>query len=179
MRGENIQFHLSEKKKLNRFHVRLGKNDIDLFEVGDSGKTTAFPAKKLSEPIGGSDLTYEDLALRFLYWNTGKIVGEEKIGIHDCYKIRITNPTGKGKYDIVYVWAHKKYHALIQVLGYNNAGQPLKSFKITSIMKVGKFHTIKQMRIDTMDPKKNRSKGVTYLEFKKPNKIRSKGGGPR
>ena len=170
MREENIQFHFTGADgKANRFHVRLGEDDIDLFEIR-GGKTLRFPGSKLGQAIGGTDLTYEDIALRFLYWNTATIVGEEKIGIHDCYKLRVVNPTNKGRYGIVNVWVHKKHHALIQVLGYNKAGKPLKSFKITSIMKVGKVHTVKQMRVDTLNPETGRSAGVTYMEFEKPKR---------
>ena len=80
----------------------------------------------------------------------------------------MVNRSGKGKYAQVRVWVHKKSGALIQVVGYNAAGRPLKRFQVESIMKVGDTFTLRRMRVDTIDPVPNRVVGVTYIEFDKP-----------
>ncbi len=56
----------------------------------------------------------------------------------------------------------------MRVVGYNAAGDPLKQFQVTDIMKVGKQFTLKRMRVDSMDD--NKVTGTTYLEFDKPRK---------
>ena len=58
-------------KKARIFHMRLKADRYDLFELKD-GKTLDFPASKLSESIEKTDLTYDDLAMRFLYWLGGR-----------------------------------------------------------------------------------------------------------
>ena len=175
MRGEDIQFYFKDSRgKDNRFHVRLEQDDLTLLEM-QGKKERHFPREKLGQSIDGTDLTYEDLSLRFLYWKGGVIEGPEKVNGYECYRIRLVNPTNKGRYGIVYVWAHKKYHALIQVKGYTKGGAPLKEFLITDLMKVKDTYTVKQMRIDTIDPKTARSVGRTYLEFQKPTNLRKRG----
>ena len=67
LKGEDIQFQFTEEKQpLRIFHTRIADEKFTLFEIKD-GKTLEFPANKIVEPIAGTDLTYEDLALRFFY----------------------------------------------------------------------------------------------------------------
>jgi len=176
---ENIQFLFNGGKlKGKRFHVRFD-DDPDLFEIDGKNKTSIFPTRRLSEKIGGSDFTYEDLSLRFLYWNRAQIVGDEKVNGHDCWKLRVDNPSKKGSYGTVHVWVHKKYSALIRVIGFDFKGKPLRRFEITDVMKVGKHYTLKKMRIDSLDPVNGRATGVSYLTFKKPTRLKMRNGARR
>ena len=174
LRGENIQFQYYEKKKWSVFHMRLKQNNFDLFEM-IKGKNVKFPSKKLGQPIMGTDLTYEDLAFRFLYWPNPKIVGEETIKLQKCHKIRLVNPGKGGRYAIVYIWVHQKFNALMQVAGYNKQGQILKRFHVTELMKVAKGQTLKKMNVETYNPANGKVTGITYLEFKKPQPAKRKG----
>ena len=80
LKGKDIQFQFSENKGPWRiFHMRIGDEAFNLFEIAD-GKTAKFPAEKIVEPIAGTDLTYEDLALRFFYWPDPKLEATEDVG---------------------------------------------------------------------------------------------------
>lgn len=171
LRGKNIQFQYQEKKEWKVFHMRLEKNNFDLFEI-IKGKNVKFPNQKLGWPIMGTDLTYEDLAFRFLYWPNPKIVGEETIKLQKCYKIRLVNPGKGGRYAIVYIWVHQKFNALMQCAGYNKQGKILKRFHVTELMKVANGQTLKKMNVETYDPAKGKVTGITYLEFTKPKPVR-------
>ncbi len=167
LRGENIQFQYKVGKTDYRFHMRLKQNQFDLLEI-IGNKTRKFSNKKLAEKINNTDLSFEDLSMRFLYWQNSAIVGEEKISGQKCHKVRLINPDKSGDYRIVYAWVHQKYGALMRVVGYNAAGHPLKQFQVTDLMKVGKEYTLKRMRVDSL--RGNKVSGTTYLEFQKPTK---------
>jgi len=171
LRGENIQFQYKKDKKWTVFHMRLKENTFDLFEIV-KGKNVKLPSGKLGQPILGTDLTYEDLAFRFLYWPNPKIVGEETIKLQPCYKIRLVNPGKGGRYNIVYIWVHKKYNALMQVAGYDKGGRILKRFHVTELMKVANGQTLKKMNIESYSPKSEKVTGITYLEFQKPKPVK-------
>ena len=171
LRGKNIQFQFQQDKKWKVFHMRLNESQFDLFEIV-KGKNVTFPTKKLGQSIMNTDLTYEDLAFRFLYWPNPKIVGEETIKLQKCHKIRLVNPGKGGRYDIVYIWVHQKYNALMQVAGYNKAGKILKRFHVTELMKVANGQTLKKMNVESFNPVKGKVSGITYLEFKKPEPVR-------
>jgi len=59
LRGENIQFQFYKDKTWQKFHMRLKKDNFDLFEIVND-KTVKFPDARLGQPIVGTDLTYED-----------------------------------------------------------------------------------------------------------------------
>lgn len=178
LRGENIQFQFlsSRTKQWMPFHMRLEEDHYDLFEM-KGGKTARFPPAKLGMAIEGTDLSYEDLALRFLYWPNGQVVGSEKIKGQDCWKVRLQNPGEAGRYALVYVWVHKKAGALMQAVGYNgdNPAKALKQFQVSDIMKVGDAYTLRTMRVDSYDPVSNKTTGITYVEFEKPKAVKPKG----
>ncbi len=154
-------------KKARIFHMRLKADRYDLFELKD-GKTLDFPASKLSESIEKTDLTYDDLAMRFLYWPGGVVTGSEKIKGQDCWKIRLNNPGKSGLYRTVVASVHKKAGALMQVNGYDAKGRAIKQFQISDLMKVGKSYTLRRMRVNTFEPVSHKILGTTYVEFEKP-----------
>jgi len=172
LRGENVQFSYNQPrtKQAIRFHMRLEDDHYDLFEIV-GGKTQRFPEAKLGEAIEGTDLSYEDLAMRFLYWPNGIVEGDDTIKGQKCWQLRLVNPGGKGRYAQVRVWVHKKSRALMQVVGYNSKGRPLKRFQVTDIMKVGKVYTLRRMRVDRIEPVANKVVGLTYLEFDRPKAV--------
>ena len=167
IRQGNMQFQLGEKE---RFHIRMGDESAQLLNViDDKGTTKPFPPPKLSQPIAGTDVSYEDLTLRFLYWKKATLDGEEKANGEDCYKIRLDNTDGDGAYGVVYVWVHKKYGAFWQIRAHDKKGVPLKEFQVNSVMKLpdDKGYTIKEMRVNALNAN-SRTKSITYLRFDKP-----------
>lgn len=167
VRENNMQFHLSDK---DRFHIRMGDESAKLMTVTDEkGTTKDFPANKLTQKIAGTDVTYEDLTLRFLYWPNAHLEGEETIRGEDCYRVRINNPGKEGAFGVVYVWVHKKYGAFWQIRAHDFKGKALKEFQVNEVMKLpdGKGYTIKEMLVNTLTPDL-RVASKTYLRFSKP-----------
>lgn len=176
--GKDIQFHFTEKgQPLRMFHMRIGDENFDLFEnVG--GKMSPFPPAKIIEPIAGTDLTYEDLALRFFYWPDPKLEGEENVRDEPCYKIRVNKPKGSaGNYDVVYVWVHKKFGAFMRIRGHDKNGGLVKEFEVEDVMNVAdNVWTLRKMQVATCDPKNDgRRISITDVAFDSPKKVAPRG----
>ena len=178
LKGKDIQFQFSENKGPWRiFHMRIGDEDFNLFEIVD-GKTIAFPADKIVQPVAGTDLTYEDLALRFFYWPNPKLEGEEEVNGQPCYKIRVDKPKGSaGRYETVYVWVHTKFGAFMQIRGHDKSGGLVKEFQVEDIMKVAdNVWTLRKMQVATCDPNNGgRRLSITDMTFDAPKKIAPRG----
>jgi len=173
LKGEDISFQFYNNKKWSGFLMQLKEGNARLFET-HQGKVTRFPAKKIGESILNSDVTYEDLSLRFLYWKNPEIIGVEKVKMQKCDKIRLINPGKDGRYAQVIISVHQKYGALMSVAGYDAKGRLLKRFHVTELMTVGKLKTLKKMNVETYKPGTNKVTGISYLEFKKPKKFTRK-----
>ncbi|MEJ6582228.1 MAG: outer membrane lipoprotein-sorting protein [Akkermansiaceae bacterium] len=181
LRGKDIQFAL--KGGAERFHLRLNEKSQDLLEILASGKTRPFPDAKIAAPIANTDVSYEDLALKFLYWPNPQHAGEEKIEGQQCWRLHVANPDKTGRYREISVWVTKNQRALMRVVGYGerpNGGKgpppAIKQFEITEVMTVNNVYTVKTMKVSTFG-KDNRVSGITYIEFENPkSKIRDRTG---
>lgn len=175
LKGKDIQFQFQENGKWRVFHMRLADDSYDLFEIND-GKTTKFPDTKVVEPIAGTDLTYEDLSLRFFYWPNPKLEGQEDVNRQPCYKLRVDKPKGTaGRYDTMYIWVHKQYGAFMQIKGYRD-GKLLKEFQVEDVMQVSKgVWSLKKMQVSTSDPATGRRVSITDVVFETPKKSGPRG----
>ncbi len=169
MNGQVISFQFFTNNKWGGFQMQLREGNAKLFNLVQ-GKAKPFPASQIGQAVLGSDVTYEDLSLRFLYWKDAKIEGADIIKTQKCHKIRLNNPGKDGRYKTVYIWVHQKFGALMQVAGYDAAGNLLKKFHVTDLMEVDKVQTLKKMNVNTYKTGTNKVIGVTYLEFTKPKR---------
>lgn len=177
LKGQDIQFQFSENNGPWRiFHMRIGDEAFNLFEIVD-GKTRAFPAEKIVEPIAGTDLTYEDLAMRFFHWPNPRLEGREEVGGQPCWKVRIDKPRGQtGRYEVVYVWVHEKFGAFMRVRGHDPKGRLLKEFQVEDIMRVNDdVWTLRKMQVATHDPRDGRRSSITDVAFDAPKKAGPRG----
>ncbi len=180
LRNHDIQFQYYENKAWQKFHLRMKDDVCDLFEMINN-KESKFPINKLATPIAGTDLSYEDLAMRFFYWKKPILLGAERVGVHNCWKIRLNNPGQGGAYQVMYVWVHQKYGAFMKIEGFNRQGQILKRFEVTDVMNIGKnaegveIYTLKQMNVSTMNPANSRAVSQTKLIFNQPALVAPKG----
>jgi hypothetical protein len=177
LKGQDIQFQFSENKgPWQVFHMRIGDAAFNLFEIVD-GKTQAFAPQRLVSPIAGTDLTYEDLAMRFFYWPDPKLEDEENVGGQACYKIRIDKPrAAAGNYEVVYVWVHKKFGAFMRIRGHDKNGGLVKEFQVEDVMQVAKdLWTLRKMQVATHDPATGRRISITDVTFDTPKKAGPRG----
>ena len=180
LRKENIQFQVWEDKVWKGFHMRMNDDSCDLFEMV-GGKQKDFPASRIAQPIAGTDLSYEDLAMRFFYWKNPILEGEERVGVHNCWKIRLNNPGKGGAYQVMYVWVHQKYGAFMKIEGFDRQGRSLKRFEVTDVMNIGKdasgneVYTLKQMNVSSLNQENGRAVSQTKLIFDAPKIVAPKG----
>ena len=176
LKGKDIQFQFTEGGKRRIFHMRLDDERFLLFEMMD-GKQVDFPREKLTQPIAGTDLTYEDLALRFFYWPNPKLEGTEDVGGQSCYRLLLDKPkNAAGHYERVYVWVHTKFGAFMRIRGYDNNRGLLKEFQVEDVMQVSEnVWVLEKMQVATHDPKTARRISITDVIFKKASGKKLKG----
>ncbi len=146
--------------------LRLGQNSSRLDLVTDTG-TEKFAAEKLNQKIRGTGLTYEDLAFKFLYWQTARVLGEENVRTRNCWKLQLRAPSRESQYSNVLLWIDKASGALMRMEGYDWNAQIVKRFEVVSAQKIDNRWFLKQMRIEELQPGTNHAQSRTYLEIKK------------
>lgn len=146
--------------------LRLGENDSRLEEVTGEGVEKIAPAQ-FDHKVRGTGVTYEDLALRFLYWQTGRVTGENEIRTVSCWKLEMKAPSRQSQYSNVWLWVGKGNGALMKMEAYDWNAKLSKRFEVVSGQKIEGRWFLKEMRIEELDPGTGKVKTRTYLDIKK------------
>jgi len=170
-----VPFHLLQNGPLIRYtfenpdevlQLRLGDKSSRL-DLVTGEETTQFEASKLKQRVRGTGVTYEDLAFKFLYWPTARVLGEENVRTRNCWKLQLRAPSRESQYSNVLLWIDKTSGALMRMEGYDWNAQLCKRFEVVSAQKIEGRWFLKQMRIEDLQPGTNRVQSRTYLEIKK------------
>ena len=146
--------------------LRLGEDGTRL-DLVLQNSTKKFSSSRLDERIGGTAVTYGDLALKFLYWPDAQVIGAETLRTRNCWKLRLAAPSKDAPYATVLLWVDKESGALMRMEGYDWKGQLKKRFEVVSAQKIEGRWFLKQMRIEEMEPGRNKVRSRSYLEIKK------------
>ena len=144
--------------------LTLGDDRAALREVSGGTARVVTPAR-FDQAVADTDITFEDLSLRFLYWSNASIEGEEIIGPRKTWRIQVHSPDKGSQYQAVHVWVDQLSGALMQMEGYNWSGIVVKRFRVVSGQTIGGVWTLKQMRIETFVPGTKKVVSRTYLEI--------------
>ena len=170
-----IPFRLTQTGPLIRYsfsnpdetlQLRLGDNDSRLEEVTRGG-TEKISAAQFDHKVRGTGISYEDLALKFLYWPEARVTGENSIRTRNCWKLELKAPLRQSQYGTVWLWVDKNGGALMRVEGYDLKGQLAKRFEVISAQKIEGRWFLKQMRIEEFVPGTGKVQTRTYLEITK------------
>ena len=170
-----IPFHLTQTGPLIRYsfadpeevlQLRLGENGsrLDLVTAAGSEK---FPVEKLNEKIRGTGISYEELALKFLYWPNARVLGDETVRTRSCWKLQSVAPSRDSQYWNVVIWVDKASGALMRMEGFDWNGKLAKRFEVISAQKIDDRWFLKQMRVEELQPGTNKVRARTYLEIKR------------
>ena len=168
-----VPFHLAQDGPLIRYsfsnpeevlELRLGEKSSRLDLVTGSEK---FAASKFAQKVRGTAVTYEDLAMKFLYWPDGTVLGEENVRTRRCWKLHLRPPSRDSQYSNVFLWVDQASGALMRMEGYDWNGRLAKRFEVVSAQKIEGRWFLKQMRIEELQPGTNEVQARTYLEIKK------------
>ncbi|HEU5247605.1 MAG TPA: outer membrane lipoprotein-sorting protein [Candidatus Udaeobacter sp.] len=170
-----LPFHLVQNGPLIRYsfenpdeilQLRLGENSSRL-DLVTGGETEKVAASKLNQKIRGTGVSYEDLAFKFLYWPSARVLGEENVRTRNCWKLQLRAPSRESQYSNVLLWVDKASGALMRMEGYDWNAKLAKRFEVVSAQKIEGRWFLKQMRIEELQPGTNHVLSRTYLEIKK------------
>ncbi|HEX8296511.1 MAG TPA: outer membrane lipoprotein-sorting protein [Chthoniobacteraceae bacterium] len=149
--------------------LRLREKDSRLEEIGKGGSAKV-SAARFDDKVRDSDISYEDLAMRFLYWSNATVEGEQTMLLTKCWIIRALPPNrADSQYSAVKLWIAKNTGALMQAEAFGGDGKLVRRFKVISGQSLGEgVWILKEMRIEEMTPGKSADRTPSYLSIEKP-----------
>jgi hypothetical protein len=163
--GPVIRYNFSNPSEV--LQLRLGEKSSSLDLVLEDS-TKKFAASRLDDRIGGTAVTYGDLALKFLYWPRAEVQGEEIVRTRNCWQLRLQPPSRDAQYSNVLLWIDKESGAMMRIQAYDWQGRLTKRFEVVSAQKIDGRWFLKQMRIEEFEPGTSKVRSRSYLEIQKP-----------
>lgn len=151
--------------------LRLSEKDARLEEIGKGG-SQKISAARFDDKVRDSDISYEDLSMRFLYWPNAKVEGEQTMLLQKCWIVRVEPPAkNDSQYSAVKLWISKNNGALLQAEALGPEGKLARRFKVIAGHSLGNgLWILKQMRIEapTTIGGRTQDRTPTYLEVDAP-----------
>ncbi len=166
MEGNMIRFRFDNP--LHVIHLDLDTADFRLREVID-GNNRVIATNRHGQAVRQSDVNFEDLSLRFLYWSDPELIDTETINTRRCWKVRVYSPDRDGPYHAVEIWVDQQSGGMMRLQGYDYDGKMIKRFEVRSGQRVGDAWILRQMRVETFEPGSGRASSRTYLEIDPPS----------
>ena len=130
-----------------------------------AGGQQVLAGSRLNESVRGTDITYEDLSLRFIYWRNARFEGEQRVRTITCSIILVQPSARNSQYGSVRLWVAKDRGALLKAEGYDWSGKVIKRFEVISGQQIEGKTIFKQIRIERLGPQDGKVKSRTYLEL--------------
>jgi hypothetical protein len=146
--------------------LRLSENDSQLELVKNDG-TEQISGAEFGQKVRGTAITYEDLALRFIYWPNAQVVGEDYINTRHAWKLELKPPGRQSQYSRAFLWCDQESGALLRLEVFDWNGKLTKRFAVISVQSIEGRTFLKQLRIESMQPETGKATALTYLDIKK------------
>ena len=109
------------------------------------------PLPDPKQTIQGTDLTWSDISLSFLWWRHASISGTEKVLDRDCYIIEAPAPAGeKTPYSLARLWIDRQYLMLLRAEGCDANGKTLRRVAVKSIKKINDEWMVKDLDVTSL-----------------------------
>ncbi|MDF1812966.1 MAG: outer membrane lipoprotein-sorting protein [Verrucomicrobiales bacterium] len=163
LKPESIRFVFNDPPQVIYLDTR--NKDFSLLEGVGGDELKPVTGDRFGETIRGTDATYDDLSMRFLYWPNARIIKEEKFKTLDTWLVRVRNPDDRGLYSTVDCWIDKGSGGLIKMLGYNRQGRPIRRFEVLHGKKFGDVWMVDEMRIETISSASGKVLSSTRMQI--------------
>ena len=176
--GKRVPFSIELSQSLIRFNFENPRQTINLditeksyrLKEVTAGSNKEVPAAMYSTGVRGTDLSYDDISMRYLYWPKKNYIGQETIRTRRCFVVDLYNPQRLGDYYLVRIFVDEESGGLMRMMGYDWNGKLIKSCTVTEGMKVNGATVLRIMEVIRYVPGTKGVAGETSFELKKPGK---------
>lgn len=132
------------------------------------------PPSKVDRPdmnaaIAGTDFTWSDLTLSFLWWPGGRTYATEMKKTRLCYVVDLPAPAGSGPYARVRLWVDEHESALLQADAFDAAGHVVRRLAVKSLKKIGETWTLEDLDVETMASRSRTTLRVVESRIEAPD----------
>jgi Outer membrane lipoprotein-sorting protein len=168
LEADLMRFYFDDPRQI--INLNLKPKGAELSEItANSNQPVA--AARYAEGIRHTDLTYDDISLRYLYWpNPIKQPNIETVSMQKCWVVDLANNRTSGEYKTVRIFVAKASGSLMKVMAFDRNDKLVKVMTVTAGMKVDGATVLKTMNVIRYSHISGTKKvaGETSFELEKP-----------
>jgi len=108
------------------------------------------PTPVLTTPVCGTDITWLDITLDFLWWSNMQLDGQDTVRGHDCAIVLARPPPTLPGCAGVRMWIDNKMHCLLRVEQIDAQGNTIRCMSIRTVKEFNKRWLIGELEIETI-----------------------------
>lgn len=140
--------------------MQFSPGAADAFAYRTGTDLAPAPLPDLSSQIAQTDMSWSDLLLQFLWWRGGTLIGEDTVRGFDAYILHVQKPPDvPGSYASVQLWIGKSNGLLLQAVGLDQQGEPIRKLWVQSVRRIEE-----QWMLSTMEVQQVGQNSRTRLE---------------
>ncbi len=120
-------------------------------------------------PIQGTDLTWSDLSLSFLWWRGARLTGTESVLGRSCLVIEAPAPAGEPTpYASARLWIDRKYQVLLRADGLDKSGQAIRRIEVKSIKQINEEYMVNDLNVTSYPSRLRTSLQIHVVDKPQP-----------
>lgn len=120
-------------------------------------------------PIQGTDLTWSDLSLSFLWWRGARLTGTESVLDRACLVIEAPAPAGEPTpYASARLWIDRKYLFLIRADGLDTGGRPIRRIEVKSLKQIDDEWMVEDLNVTSLPSRLRTSLQIRVVDKPQP-----------
>ena len=135
-------------RTLEQLTVERGSKSPPVFKYARGDPLEPDKMPDLLKPVQGSDMSWLDLTLSFLWWDNGKVTGAEDFRGFDCYVVNLPAPAKHSEhYSRVKLWIEKEINVMLKAEGFGPDGKLLRRLWVRSCKKINDTWMVKDLEV--------------------------------
>lgn len=104
----------------------------------------------LGAAVQGTDFSWLDLSLCFLWWTEAKLAGREIVRGRPCFVVEVRPPPEeKSPYSMARLWIDEEIRMMLQAEAYDGKGAPARRLWVKSVKKINDAWMIKDVDVES------------------------------
>lgn len=137
-----------------RMSIIRAEGEPPRFEYAEGIPLSHSKPPNIFDTIRGTDISWADLTLSFLWWRDAIVKGADTIKGRECYLVEVRSPESadaadKG-YARVLLWVDKELQMLLKAEGYNSRDDLMRRLWVKSFKKINDRWMLKDMEIESV-----------------------------
>ncbi len=144
-------------RRRERFRISWPPGEAPVYAYAAGDPLEEAPVPNLYETIDGTEISWADLTLSFLWWRGAETVGTDRRRGRLCYVLDIPAPEeAPGGYSGVRLWVDPETHLLLQADAYDADEELARRLQVKSLRRIDEVWMVQDLDVHRF-PSRNRT----------------------